>query len=102
MPHLLTRDAAENVHLIVTLSKRTEEIIQAQLKTGRYATPDEVVNRLIEQHLPAETLPEFPAGPSEMDLKSSLLAAVSKPTRPYQKGEFVELAQRVIAEERGA
>jgi hypothetical protein len=88
--------------MTVTLSKRTAEIVQAQLKTGRYATPDEVVNRLIEQHLPAGTSPELPSGPSEMELKSSLLAAVSKPTRPYQKGEFVELAQRVIAEERGA
>ena len=88
--------------MTVTLSKRTEEIIQAQLETGRYATPDEVVNRLIEQHLPAEASPEFPSGPSAVELKSSLLAAVSKPTRPYRKGEFVELAQRVIAEDRGA
>ena len=45
---------------------------------------------------------ELPASPSEADIKSSLLAAVSKPTRPYQKGEFVELARRVIAEERSA
>jgi Arc/MetJ-type ribon-helix-helix transcriptional regulator len=88
--------------MTVTLSKRTEEIVQAQLKTGRYATPDEVVNRLIEQQLPTEAAPEFPPGPDEAELKSSLLAAVSKPTRPYRKGEFVELAQRVIAEERGA
>jgi Arc/MetJ-type ribon-helix-helix transcriptional regulator len=88
--------------MTVTLSKRTEEIVQAQLKTGRYATPDEVVNRLIEQQLPAEAAPELPAGPSEAELKSSLLAAVSKPARPYRKGEFVQLAQRVIAEERGA
>lgn len=88
--------------MTVTLSKRTEEIVQTQLKTGRYATPDEVVNCLIEQQLPAKATSEFPSGPSEADLKSSLLAAVSKPTRPYRKGEFVELAQRVIAEDRGA
>ena len=88
--------------MTVTLSKRTEEIVQAQLKTGRYATPDEVVNRLIEQQLSAEAAPEFPPGPGEAELKSSLLAAVNKPTRPYRKGEFVELAQRVIAEDRGA
>jgi len=88
--------------MTVTLSKRTEEIVQAQLKTGRYATPDEVVNRLIEQHLPAEAAREFPSGLDAVELKSSLLAAVGKPTRPYRKGEFVELAQRVIAEERGA
>lgn len=88
--------------MTVTLSKRTEEIVQAQLKTGSYATPDEVVNRMIEQQLPAEGAPEFPSGPSAAELKSSLLAAVAKPTRPYRKGEFVEPAQRVIAEERGA
>ena len=86
----------------VTLSKRPEEIVRAQLKTGRYATPDEVVNSLIEERLPAETPPESPTGPGEADLKSSLLAAVEKPTRPYRKGEFVELARRVVAEERGA
>ena len=88
--------------MTVTLSKRTEEIVQAQLKTGRYATPDEVVNRLIEERLSDAASPEFPPGPNAAELKSSLLAAVSKPTRPYRKGEFVELAQRVIAEERGA
>ena len=88
--------------MTVTLSKRTEEIVQAQLKTGRYATPDEVVNRLIEERLSDAASPELPSGPNAAELKSSLLAAVSKPTRPYRKGEFVELAQRVIAEDRGA
>ncbi len=88
--------------MTVTLSKRTEEIVKAQLKTGRYATPDDVVNRLIEDQLSGELSEELPPSPSEADLKSSLLAAVGKPTRPYQKGEFVELARRVIAEERGA
>ena len=88
--------------MTVTLSKRTEEIVQAQLKTGRYATPDEVVNRLIEERLSDGVSSEFPSGPSHAELKSSLLAAVSKPTLPYWKGEFVELAQRMIAEDRGA
>lgn len=88
--------------MTVTLSKRTEEIVQAQLKTGRYATPDEVVNRLIEERLSDEASPEFPSGPSAAELKSSLLAAVSKPTSPYRQGEFVDLAERVIAEDRGA
>ena len=45
---------------------------------------------------------EFTSGPGEAELKSSLLAAVGQPTQPYRKGEFVELARRVIAEERGA
>jgi len=88
--------------MTVTLSKRTEEIVKAQLKTGRYATPDDVVNHLIEDQLSAELSEELPPSPSETDIKSSLLAAVGKPTRPYRKGEFVELARRVIAEERSA
>ena len=88
--------------MTVTLSKQSEDIIQAQLKSGRYSTPDEVVNRLIEERLSDEASPEFPSGPSAAELKSSLLAAVGKPTRPYRKGEFVELARRVIAEDRGA
>ena len=92
----------KNARMTVTLSKRNEDIVQAQLKTGRYTTPDEVVNRLIEEQIPVEAAPEFPSGPGEAELKSSLLAAVGKPTRPYRKGEFVELARRVIAEDRGA
>ena len=88
--------------MTVTLSKRTEEIVKAQLKTGRYATPDDVVNRLIEEQLSTEASAELPPSPSETDIKSSLLAAVGKPTRPYRKGEFVELARRVIAEDRSA
>ena len=88
--------------MTVTLSKRNEAIVQAQLKTGLYATPDEVVNRLIEERLPAEALPEFPDGPDETDIKSSLLAAVEKPVHPYRKGEFVELARRVTAGDRRA
>jgi len=86
----------------VTLSKRTEEIVRTQLETGRYATPDEVVNHLIEVHLPLETLPECQPGPSAAELKASLLAAVSKPTREYRKGDFVEVAKRAVAEEHGA
>lgn len=88
--------------MTVTLSKRIEEIVQAQLRTGRFATADEVVNRLIEERLSDEASPEHLSGPTAAELKSSLLTAVSKSTRPYQKGEFVELAQRVIAEDRGA
>ncbi len=87
--------------MTVTLSKRTEEIVQTQLKSGRYSTPDEVVNHLIEE-LSGETSPAFPSSPSAAELKSSLLAAVSKPTSPYRKGEFVKLTRRVIAEERSA
>ena len=50
--------------MTVTLSKRTEEIVKAQLETGRYATPDDVVNRLIEEQLAAEVSPDSPASPS--------------------------------------
>ena len=88
--------------MTVTLTKQSEEIVQAQLKTGRYATPDEVVNRLVQERLPAEAAPGLSAGPGAAELKSSLLAAVSKPTHPYRKGEFVEMARRVVAEDRSA
>ncbi len=88
--------------MTVTLSKQAEEIVQAQLKTGRYATPDEVVDRLIQERLHAESAQELPNGSGAAEIKSSLRAAVTKPTHPYRKGDFVELARRVIAEERGA
>jgi hypothetical protein len=42
---------------------------------------------------PAEASHESPTSPSEDDIEASLLAAVGKPTRPYRKGEFVELAR---------
>ena len=87
--------------MTVTLNKRTEAIVRAQLETGRYATPDEVINRLIEERLSGETSPELPSGPDETELKSSLLAAIRKPVRPYVKGELVELARRAVAEDHG-
>ena len=82
--------------MTVTLSKRTEEIVKTQLKTGRYATPDDVVNRLIEEGVPCEGIPDSPSSQSEADIKTSLLAAVGKPTRPYRKGEFAELAHDLL------
>lgn len=87
--------------MTVTLSERTEAIVRAQLETGRYSTPDEVVNRLIEEQVSSEALPEAPPAPSADELKASLLAAVEKPTRPFRKGEFVELAARALADDRG-
>ena len=86
--------------MTVTLSKRTEEMVNEQMKTGRFASPDEAVNTLLEERLSEEQ--GSPLDLSESELKASLLAAVNKPTRPYRKGEFVELAHRVIAEARGA
>jgi Arc/MetJ-type ribon-helix-helix transcriptional regulator len=83
--------------MTVTLSKRNEEIVHEHLKTGRYATADEVVNRLLEEQSSENTLQETPPSPSSAELKASLLAAVSKPTTPYRKGEFVELARRAAA-----
>lgn len=76
--------------------------MQAHLETGRYATPDEVVNRLIEERLSDEASQESPSAARAAELKASLGAAVSKPTRAYRKWEFVERAQRVIADDRGA
>ena len=55
--------------MTVTLSKRTEEIVQTQLKSGRYATPDEVVNHLIEE-LSGATSPEFPSSTSTLPVTS--------------------------------
>ena len=46
--------------------------------------------------------PVPPSSPSGVDVKRSLLAAVGKPTRSYHKGEFIELARRVVAADRKA
>jgi hypothetical protein len=88
--------------MTVTLSKRTEEIVEEQLKTGHFATPDEVVNRIIEAQFPCESGIPSPSGPTRSELEASLVAALDKPTRPYRKGEFIELAQRIAEESRGA
>ncbi len=88
--------------MIVTLSQRTEAIVRAQLATGRFATPDEVVNSLIEAGDQSDSGMETSSGPDEESLKSSLLTAVHKPTQAYRKGEFVELAERIVAETREA
>ena len=73
-----------------------------EFKAEVRAAPPEVREELFTLLGALRRAPELPPSPSETDLKSSLLAAVGKPTRPYRKGEFVELARRVIAEERSA
>lgn len=87
--------------MTVKLSKQAEDIVLAQLKTGRYSTPEEVVNRMVEdKFLPGAAA--HPPAPNEKELVASLIKAVNAPTHPYRPGQFVELAQRVIAEERSA
>lgn len=81
--------------MTVTLSSRIAEYAQAQVKMGNFATPDEVVNRLLEDQLDdeAQTFEE---------IEASLLEAVREPTVPYREGEFVELIEKIIAERRRA
>ena len=75
--------------MTITIPNELDDFVRAKLHEGGFESPSAVVTATL-------------AAWQEEELKSSLLAAVGKPTHPYRKGEFVELARRVIAEDRAA
>jgi Arc/MetJ-type ribon-helix-helix transcriptional regulator len=80
---------AENPKMTVEISGRSEELIAAELKSGRYASADEVIEAALLEH--------FSEGGSNYDeVEASLLAAVSEPTVPYRAKELKAMVMREI------
>jgi Arc/MetJ-type ribon-helix-helix transcriptional regulator len=74
--------------MTVKLSRRSEEVVAAELQSGRYASADEVIEiALLEQ---------FADGMSYDEVEASLLAAVNEPTVPYRAKELKEMVMREI------
>jgi Arc/MetJ-type ribon-helix-helix transcriptional regulator len=87
--------ARENGAMTVTLNERTEQLVKEQLEAGHYASAEEAVNRMIEEHW-AESLAD------NEELEAALLAALDSPRHVYREGELLERAKRRVAEQRSA
>ncbi len=76
--------------MTVTLNKRTEAIVSKHLERGGFATPDDVVNAMIEAQSDA-------LGLGDDAIRAELLSTVGKPTYPYRKGMFSEMMRAELA-----
>ncbi|HEV7402506.1 MAG TPA: hypothetical protein VGO11_06260 [Chthoniobacteraceae bacterium] len=75
--------------MTVKISRRSEELIAEELKSGRYASADEVIDFALRE--------QFSDGGMGFDeVEASLLEAVKEPTVPYRAGEFKEMVMREI------
>ncbi len=77
--------------MTVVLNEQTRELLERELDSGFYATPDDAVNSILQEHLTT--------GLDLEGLKESLRVAMRQPRIPYRKGMFAELAEEVIARE---
>ena len=91
----------------LVLSPATEARIQAELATGRYAAPDELLNRALDS-LEADRTMNEPA-PKEMEdwllrNKDSINAALDESFAAKERGESysMEEAEAILAERRAA
>ena len=91
----------------LVLSPATEARIQAELATGRYAAPDELLNRALDS-LQAESTMKEPT-PQEMDdwllrNKDAINAALDESFAAKERGESysMEEAEAILAERRAA
>jgi hypothetical protein len=78
--------------MTVVLSEQTRELLEREMVLSMYATPDEAVNSILQEHLTG--------GIDHDALKESLLIAVKQTPIPYRKGMIVELMEKVIAREK--
>jgi len=84
--------------MTVKFSDKAEAYVQEIMREGGHGNAEQAADLLIlkqraDDCYDAENPPLTPE-----QLKSSLLAAVGKPTRPYRKGEFGELTRRAVVE----
>ena len=78
--------------MTITIPNELDDFVRAKLHDGGFESPAAVVTAALAAW----------QGQEAEELKSSLLAAVGKPTRQYRKGEFIELARRAISEDCGS
>jgi Arc/MetJ-type ribon-helix-helix transcriptional regulator len=84
--------SANDEPMTVVLSEETRALLEQEIASGFYATPDDAVNFILQQNLPS--------GIDHDALKESLRVAMKQTPIPYRKGMFAELAERVIAREK--
>lgn len=87
--------------MTVQLSGQAEAYVQELLLDGRYQNAEQVVDLLILKRRAHERFDaEFsPLAPEQFE--GELLKGVRSPHRPWEPGEFRQLAERLIAEHGG-
>jgi Arc/MetJ-type ribon-helix-helix transcriptional regulator len=73
--------------MTVKLSERAEKLVRQQVEAGRYSSPDEAVNRIMEDCFEEADLVD-PA------IEAALLEALDSPRHVFVEGELVERAKR--------
>ena len=87
--------------MTVNLSVEAEAYVQELMRDGRYGSAEQVVDLLIlKQRADDRYDAEFsPLTPEQ--LEAELLKGVRSPHRPWERGEFRKLAERLIVENAG-
>ena len=87
--------------MTVKLSDKAEAYVQELMREGRYETAEQVVDLLIlKQRADDRYDAEFPPLAPEQ-LEAELLKGVRSPHRPWESGEFRQLAERLMGEQAG-
>jgi Arc/MetJ-type ribon-helix-helix transcriptional regulator len=87
--------------MTVNLSVKAEAYVQELMRDGRYESAEQVIDSLILKQR-ADDLHDtkFPPLTPEQ-IEAELLKGVQSPHRPWEPGEFRELARRLIVEHAG-
>jgi Arc/MetJ-type ribon-helix-helix transcriptional regulator len=83
--------SAKDEPMTVVLSEETRELLEQEMASGFYATPDDAVNLILQQNLPS--------GIDHEALKESLRVAMKQTPIPYRKGMIVERVEKLLARE---
>ncbi len=77
--------------MTVVLSEQTRELLEFEMAVGSYATPDEAINAILQEH--------FRTGIDQEALKESLRVALRQTPIPYRKGMLIERVEKLLAKE---
>ena len=75
--------------MTIKVSPRSEELIRAELESGRYASAEQIIDVALLEQFSEE-------GSSYDEVEASLLKAVREPTVPYRPAELKELVMRAV------
>jgi hypothetical protein len=82
--------------MTVTLSAATEEYVRAQMETGAFASPEEVIEALVRLKPPVVCHDRAGKRLTQEELEGELLMAVRGPHEPWRgREELAEMAARI-------
>jgi Arc/MetJ-type ribon-helix-helix transcriptional regulator len=77
--------------MTVVLNEQTQGLLELGMAMGSYASPDEAVNAILQEHL---------ANAIDLEaLKESLRVSMQQPRIPYREGMLVERLEKLLERE---